>query len=127
MRDGGIGKRGTKKQVGVDERWRDWRKRGTKNKLGGGRDMEGSRGLRNRGLLRTEGQRKGWTREQGDLENSEIRDGKMTECRFLFRYRTASAIIIKIKSTGGLTKKDAGLMCPRLMCPRPKVLGCCAP
>ncbi len=22
---------------------------------------------------------------------------------------------------------DAGLMCPRPMCPRPKILGCCAP
>ncbi len=26
-----------------------------------------------------------------------------------------------------LTRIDAGLMCPRPMCPRPKILGCCAP
>jgi hypothetical protein len=25
------------------------------------------------------------------------------------------------------TISDAGLMCPRPMCPRPKVLGCCVP
>jgi hypothetical protein len=25
------------------------------------------------------------------------------------------------------TVLDAGLMCPRPMCPRPKILGCCAP